>query len=123
MTNTINSNNSEPIYSLEKNLPEAKSVYYADIDILPVFGYEASSAQLSGKAHLTNNQTIGITFLISSIFFGILALMFPQASVAYAIYSGLSMSNAIAAGILLAPDVFNGMVRIPVAADAAYSTF
>jgi hypothetical protein len=64
--------------------------------------YAVPKEELSGKAHLSNEKTIGISLLVSAVFFGILALIFPPASPLCVIYVGLSVSCAVAGGTLLA---------------------
>jgi hypothetical protein len=93
--------------------PQAQPLKDAYYD-LPM-AYTLSPEELSGKAHLPNEQTIGTSLVVSSIFFGILALMFPQASVAFAIYTGLSVSSAVAGVVLLAS--IEKSVEIPLAQE------
>ena len=88
-----------------------------------VFG--EASEKLSGK-RFTKDQTVGTSLLVASAFFGFLALMFPYASAAYTLYLGLSMSSAVAGGMLLAPEILdqiddfrNATVEIPLA-DVSY---
>lgn len=63
--------------------------------------YAMPEKELSGKAHFTNKEIGGINLLVSAIFFGILALMFPPASVTCGIYGGLSLSCILGGWILL----------------------
>ncbi len=111
-TKESNSEFSYTPYTYETSVP-IKLLNVDDFSLL--HAYALPKEDLSGKAHLTNKQTVGISLLVSSIFFGILALMFPQASVPYALYIGLSGSCAVAGGVLLASR--EKPVEIPLASE------